>query len=126
MIRKVLVIAFVFSVATNSIAGVLPYIAGDVECEGNCCRIVQRSEFSTNQSNLTGLRCLMQCEHPSENQGLPESPVLQTERDSKGVAQVATAIRPVYATLNTRPSHSIAGIALASTHIYLKTGTLLI
>jgi hypothetical protein len=123
MIRKVLVIVFVLSVTSGSLADVLPYIAGDGECEGNCCRIVRRSEFRANQSRL---RCLMQCEHPAENQGVPESPVLRTERISKIVAQVAPQIQTGCSTLKTRSPHSIARIASASTHIYLKTGTLLI
>jgi len=122
MIRKVFVIAFVLSVASSSLAGVLSYIAGDDECEGNCCRIVRRSEFRANQSRL---RCLMQCEHPAENRGLPESLVLRTKSSDKLVAQVAPQIQTICSTLKTR-SHSLARSASASTHIYLKTGTLLI
>jgi len=123
MIRKVLVIVFVLSVASSSPAGVLSYIAGDGECEGNCCRIVRRSEFRANQSRL---RCLMQCEHPAENRGLPESPVLRTKSNGKLVAQVAPQIQTICSTLKTRSPHSLARSASASTHIYLKTGTLLI
>jgi hypothetical protein len=67
----------------------------------------------------------MQCEHPAENQGVPEFPVLRTERDSKVVAHAAPSLQ-VCSTLNTRSSHATARISFASTHIYLKTGTLLI
>lgn len=126
MIRKVLIIAFVLSVAGNSLAGVLPYITGDGDCEANCCRVHRQAESRASVSKLPGLRCLMQCEHPAENQGVPESPVLRTERDSKVVAQAAPALQAVWSTVNTRLSHSTTRITFSSTHLYLKTGTLLI
>jgi hypothetical protein len=123
MIRKVLIIAFVLSVASNSLAGVLPYIAGDGDCEGKCCRIVRGSESRANQNRL---RCLMQCERPAENQGVPESPLVRTERYSKIVALVAPGVHAGYSTLNARTLRSTSRTALTSTRIYLKTGTLLI
>ncbi len=123
VIRKLFILVFVLSVACNSLATVLPYIAGDSGCEANCCRVSPRSEPRASQSRL---RCLMQCEHPAENQGVPESPLLRTERDSKVVALVAPGIPAVCATLNARSLYSTSRTAFASTHIYLKTGTLLI
>lgn len=123
MIRKLFILVFVLSVVSNSLATVLPYIAGDGQCEGNCCQIVRRSQARSNQSRL---RCLMQCEHPIENQGVPESPLVRTERDSKLVALVATGIQAVSPTLNARSPRSTSRNSFASTHIYLKTGTLLI
>ena len=123
MTRKLLIVVFVLSVACNSLAGALPYIAGDAECEGNCCRVVRRSESRANQSRM---RCLMQCERPADKQGLPESPLLRTERDTKVVSPVAPGIQAVCPTLNSRTLHPTSRIAPASIHIYLKTGTLLI
>ncbi|HXU38949.1 MAG TPA: hypothetical protein VN937_21525 [Blastocatellia bacterium] len=126
MIRKVLIIAFVLSVATNSLAGVLPYITGDGNCEANCCRVHRMGESRARVSGRAALRCLTQCEHPAENQGVPESPVLRTERDSKAVAHAAPPVQSVCSTVNARLSHSTTRINFESTHIYLKTGTLLI
>lgn len=126
MIRKVLIFAFVLSVTTNSLAAVLPYITGDGNCEANCCRAHRPGESRAKVSKRTALRCLMQCEHPTENQGLPESPVLRTERDSKVVAPAAPGLQAVCSTVNIRLSYSTGRITFASTHIYLKTGTLLI
>lgn len=78
-------------------------------------------------SKRAALRCLLQCEHPAENQGVPESPVLRTERDSKVVAHAAPSLQALGSTVNTSLSpHSTTRITFASTHIYLKTGTLLI
>jgi hypothetical protein len=68
----------------------------------------------------------MQCEHPAENQGVPESPLLRTERDSKVVATVVFGLPAICSTVNTRSSRSASHTAFAPTHIYLKTGTLLI
>src|SRR5713226_4109878 len=99
MTRKLLIVAFVLSVASNSLAGLLPYIAGDGECENNCCRVVRRSVSQASQSRM---RCLMQCEHPADNQGVPESPLLRTERDTKVVALVAPGIQAVCPKLNSR------------------------
>jgi len=123
MIRKLLLVAFVLSTTSNSLAGVLPYLEGSGGCEANCCRIVRHVE---SQASLSRLRCLMQCEHPAENQGVPESPLLSTERDTKVVAQVATSIQTACSTPDARSPHSTARPAFSSTHIYLKTGTLLI
>lgn len=123
MIRKLFFLVFVLSAASSSLATVLPYIAGDGGCEANCCRVVRPNESLTNQSRL---RCLMQCEHPAETQGVPEPPLLRTERDSKAVALVAPGIQAVCSTLNARSLHSTSRTAFASAHLYLKTGTLLI
>jgi hypothetical protein len=122
VIRKLFILVFVLSVVGNSLAAVLPYIAGDGQCEGNCCQIVRRSDARANQSRL---RCLMQCEHPTENQGVPEAPLLRTERDSKVVALVPAGIQAGCSTLNARTPHS-SHTAFASTHIYLKISALLI
>lgn len=129
MIRKFVILAFVLSAATNSLAGVLPYITGDSDCEGNCCHIVRRSQSQANRTKLTGfpgMRCLMQCEHPAENQGVPERPLLRTERDTKAVALVAPELQTVSSALNARSPQSISRTAFSSNHIYLTTGTLLI
>lgn len=126
MIRKLLIIAFVLSVAANSLAGVLPYITGDGNCETNCCRAHRVGESRATVSKPAALRCLLQCEHPAENQGVPESPVLRTERDSKVVAHSAPALQAGCSTVNARLSDSTIRITFESTHIYLKTGTLLI
>lgn len=123
MFRKVLIIAFLLSVASNSLAAVLPYVAGDAACEGKCCRVVRRSDWRANESRL---RCLMQCEHPIENQGVPESSLVRPERNSKAVALVAPGLQTLCSTLNARSLPSAPRAAFTSTPIYLKTGTLLI
>src|SRR5438309_3275579 len=115
MTRKFFIIAFVLSIACNSLAGVLPYIAVDSGCEANCCRVVRGCGSRANQSRL---RCLMQCEQPADNQGVPQSPMLRTERDSKVVALVAPGTQAVCPTLNTRALYPISRTALASTYIY--------
>jgi hypothetical protein len=123
MIRKLLLVAFVLSTTSNSLAAVLPYIEGDSGCEANCCRVIRHAE---SQASLSRLRCLMQCEHPAENQAVPESPLLRTERDSKIVATVATSIQTACSTLDARSPHSNAHTGFAPARIYLRTGTLLI
>jgi hypothetical protein len=127
MKRKLFILAFVLSVTSNSLAAAWPYIAGDGGCESTCCRTVHHSEDLASLSEpMSGVRCPMRCEHPAENQGVPESPLLRTERDTKVVAQVAPGIQAVCSTLDGRPLHSTARVAFASTPIYLRTGTLLI
>ncbi len=135
MTRKLLIVVFVLSATCNSLAAVLPYITGDSGCEARCCRVVRHVESRESLSKFTsgstsgpmsGVRCPMRCEHPAENQGVPESPLLSTERDTKVVAQVAPGIQEVCSTLNARSMHSTARTTFASTRIYLRTGTLLI
>jgi len=68
----------------------------------------------------------MQCEHPIENQGVPESSLVRPERNSKAGALIAPGLQTLCATPSERSLLSAPRIAFASTHIYLKTGTLLI
>jgi hypothetical protein len=124
MIRKLLLVAFVLSVTSNSLAAVLPYLVGDGGCEANCCRVVRHVE---SQTSLSRLRCLMQCEHPAEHQGVPELPLLRSDRDSKVAAHIATAaVQAACLTRDARSARSTTRIEFAPTDIYLRTGTLLI
>ena len=122
MTRKILIIAFVLSVAGNSLSVVWPYIEGETACESNCCRVVRRVE---SRASMSRLRCLMQCENPRENQGLPQSSPSRSARDSKVVAQVSPA-PAVGSSSNARVPHSPARTEFVPTHIYLRIGTLLI
>lgn len=127
MTRKFLIVAFVLSATCNSLGAVLPYITGDGGCEANCCRVVRQVESRARLSEpMSGVRCPMRCEQPAEGQGVPEPPLLRAERDTSVVAQVAPGIRAVCFTPDARLLHSTARPAFSPTHIYLKTGTLLI
>lgn len=119
MTRKLLIVVFVLSATCNSLAAVLPYITGDSGCEAKCCRVVRHVESRESLSKstsgpLSGVRCPMRCEHPAENQGVPESPLLSTERDTKVVAPVAPGIQAVCSTLDARSLHSTARRTFAS------------
>lgn len=123
MIRKFFIIAFVLSVASNSLAGVLPYIFGEGECEGKCCRIVGHDEARANQYRL---RCLMECERSPDGQGVPGSQVLRIERVNKVVATVAPGIQALCSTSNVSSQRSPVPVSYVTAQIYLKTGALLI
>lgn len=123
MIRKFLIIAFVLSVASNSLAGVLPYILGEGECEAKCCRIVGDGESRANQSRL---RCLMECGRAADSQGVPGSQLLRIERVSKVVAPVSPGIQALCSPSNVRSLRSPVSVSYVTAQIYLKTGALLI
>lgn len=123
MKRKLFILAFVISVASNSMAAVWPYIAGDDDCAGTCCKAVRPGDMSSSADKLC---CLTQCEHPAANQGAPEASLLRTERDNRSATLVASGIQAVYSTLCARWGHAPARTLFPSTHIYLRTGTLLI
>lgn len=122
MVRSLFILILALSVTGCTLGSILQSINGS-DCQARCCRVARRCDSHTSSSSL---RCLMQCEHRSENQGVPQSPVLRTERDGKVVAQLAPAVAVIYSTLDVRSLHSTARTNIASTHIYLRTGTLLI
>src|SRR5713226_4131962 len=71
MIRKLFILAFVVSVAGNSLAAVSPHMDGDGGCRADCCRAARHNEP---QATLSKLCCLTQCNQPRETQGsLPAS-----------------------------------------------------
>jgi hypothetical protein len=122
MERKLFILAFVLSVTSNSMAAACLYSAENGECEGTCCRVARCAEMSANAQKL---RCLTQCNHPLENQAVPEAPVLRAERD-KTVAFDAPRLSETLSTSCEKWRRSPDAAAFASMHNYLRTGALLI
>ncbi|HJZ69017.1 MAG TPA: hypothetical protein VKF81_12910, partial [Blastocatellia bacterium] len=59
MISRVLILAFLLSVSSDSLAAVAPNM--DAGCSARCCQNVRQNRPGANQSKL---RCLMECNQP--------------------------------------------------------------
>lgn len=127
MIRKLFLITFVLSATSSSLAAVWPYITGEGGCDSRCCRVVrQRNARATSYKPSYKLCCLMQCEHPADSQSMPEVSPVRAQKEIKNVAQNSPRLPTLPRVPNYSRNHSPFQTAFASTHIYLKTGTLLI
>lgn len=122
MIRRLLILAFTLSVAGNSLAGVAPVVEGDGGC-GGCCSAARRNEPRVSPSKLC---CLTECNQPGETQQSATPRVLRTERDNKSSSPVAVGLAAAHSIQPSGFLHSAARSVVQSTHIYLRTGTLLI
>ncbi len=122
MISRLLILAFMLSVAANSLAAVAPVVEGDGGC-GGCCSAARRNEPRVSPSKLC---CLTQCSQPGETQPAPPPSLLRTERDNKSASPVAVVLAASHSVPSLAFLHSPARSIVQTTHIYLRTGTLLI
>ena len=120
MIRKLLIVAFVVSVAANSLAAVAPVI-DDNGC-GGCCSSARRHESRMSSAKLC---CLTQCGQTGETQG-QDPATLRNERDSKSCSPVVVVLQAVHSVQQLGFRIAPARGTIESTPIYLRTGTLLI
>jgi hypothetical protein len=122
MIRNLLIVVFVVSVAVNSLSAVLPVLEGDAACNG-CCSAARRSDPRVSPSKV---RCLRECNQRGDSQQAQPPSLIKIERDDKGIS---TGVIVSAFTLTMQPStrgKSPVRSVVQSTHIYLRTGTLLI
>ena len=123
MIRKLFILAFVVSVAGNSLAAVSPHADGEGGCAADCCRAARHNKP---EATLAKLCCLTRCNQPGETQGSPATSLLSYGPDERTPSLVGVCIEDVYSAQPWEAWHSPAGLIVQSTHIYLTTGTLLI
>lgn len=122
MIRRLLILAFMLSVAGNSLAAVAPVVEGDGGC-GGCCSAARRNEPRVSPSKLC---CLTECNQSGETQQTAPPSLLRTKRDDKSSSAVAVVLAAAHSVPASGFLHSPARSIVQSTHIYLRTGTLLI
>ena len=123
VIRKLFILIFVLSVANNSLAAALPYIEGDGECKTSCCRSTRHNEP---RAKLSKMCCLTQCNQPAEAQGVPESTSFSAGRHTKDPGSLASCVEAACSGPTRASLHSPLSKIRQSSHIYLKTGALLI
>ncbi len=122
MIRRLLIVAFVVSVAANSLGAVAPVVEGDGGC-GGCCSAARRNQPRVSPSKLC---CLTECSQPGETQPAAPPSLLRTERNNKSASAVAVVLAAAHSISPLGFLYSPARSVVQSTHIYLRTGTLLI
>ena len=124
MIRKLFILAFVLSVAGNSLAAVLPCIEGDGGCSAKCCQAARQNR---RDANVSKLRCIVDC-NQSGTTNLPSPTVsVVAERDGKAGECLSTlrvaAAPSLYSAIALRSKNSLT---TGSIDVYLRTRTLLI
>jgi len=120
MIRRLLGFVFVLCLAGNSLAAAA--LVGDGECGAPCCRPARDAEPRASLSRP----CYSECEGPGEAQPTPPKGVLGTERNYNADAPVAISLVAPFSGHSLRVLQSSGRSVIQSTHIYLRTGTLLI
>lgn len=122
MIRKLLIVAFVVSVAGNSLAAVAPVVEGDGGC-GGCCSAARLNQPRVSPSKLC---CLTDCNQSGETQQPAPPSLLRIERNDKCGSPGVVVLAADHSLRASGLLHSPARSVVESTHIYLRTGTLLI
>jgi hypothetical protein len=117
MIRGLLIIAFTLSVVGNSLAAQV----GNDEC-GPCCLT------ANNQPGLSLSKecCYSECGEPGETQPTFPTVVAGIERIHKVDGPIAVVLVAPIEGRSSTDLPSTARNVIQSTHIYLRTGTLLI
>lgn len=119
MLRRLLLLVFTLSVVGNALAAAAR--VGNDEC-GGCCR----PAYNQPTSSLSIGCCYSECGEQGETQSTSPKGLPGIERIYKVDAPVAAGVvAPLEGRYLTVPESSGRSI-VQSTHIYLKTGTLLI
>ena len=119
MIRRLLILLFTLSVAGNSLASAA--LVNDDEC-GPCCR----PAGSRQRMSVLKDCCYSECGQPSDSQRQAPKDILAIERSYKLDAIVGVKLVPLREPQSLAVSPTAARAVIGSTHIYLRTGTLLI
>jgi hypothetical protein len=121
MLRALLIICFIASVAGNSLAGVNPHFDGDSDCSGSCCRAAR---MKATESVAASLCCLVDCNQPAENNSSLTKGVASTRsKDPSALAifRLPATLSRVYVRFPNSPT-----TRLGSSNRYLETCSLLI
>jgi hypothetical protein len=119
MLRRSLIILFTLSVVGHALAAAAR--VGSEEC-GGCCR----PAYNQPTANLSIGCCYSECGEPGESQSTSPKGLPGVERIYKVDAPVAAGlVAPLEGQFMTVPDSGGRSI-VQSTHIYLRTGTLLI
>lgn len=118
MLRRLLILVFTLSVAGNALAAAAR--VGNDEC-GGCCRPAYQPTVS-----LSIRCCYSECGEPGDTQSTSPKGLPGIERIYKVDAPVAAGVvAPLVGRCSTVPESPGRSI-VQSSHVYLRTGTLLI
>lgn len=122
MTSRLLILAFLVSVAGDALAAVVPHMDGDGGCSAECCQAARQNR---RDANLSKLRCIVDCNQPGETSS--PSPVARIMAQRHGDASAGFSVLKVEAAPSLHSiSYSQNYLPAASADIYLRTGTLLI
>ena len=126
MIRRLLILVFTLSVCGNSVAAAS--LVGEDEC-GACCLSARNSKgpsLPKDGMSFSKTCCYSECGEPQETQPAAPTSVPAIERNSKADAPIAVCLVARVEIPYQTGLQSSARSIIESTHLYLRTGTLLI
>ena len=124
MMRLLIILGFVITVAVNSLAGVSPHLDGEGGCSMSCCQAARRND---EQSKLSRLCCATDCKQPGSTHGTSSITPLSEARHKAPVVEHTWLNLETGSYISTSrfpksPTTKMAG----SSDRYLETGSLLI
>lgn len=67
MVKRLITILFLITVAGNSMAGIPVYLAGEGECGAECCEAARRTASQDESiAAIAGVCCIVECPQPAE------------------------------------------------------------
>src|SRR5215813_14579799 len=120
MLRLLLNICFIASVAGNSLAGVNPHFDGDSGCSSSCCRAARTK---ATESVAASLCCLVDCNQPGESNSSSIKGIVSTRGKNPSALSI---VRPESScsSVCVRFTNSPVTHLVCSTDRYLQTCSL--
>jgi hypothetical protein len=124
MMRRVVILIFIITVAANSVAGVSPHLDGDAGCSMACCQSAHQND---EHSSFSKLCCATDCKQPGGTQTTSASSLLsQIRHKASDVAHSFVSLETgSYASTKKFPKSPTTKMA-GSSDRYLETSKLLI
>jgi hypothetical protein len=123
MARKLLISIFIIAVVSNALAAVSPHIDGDGGCSADCCQAARENDGGVNVSRIC---CVMDCKQPAGTHAPSPTTLIMAERHKASANQVALSLMYIFSCQSVSFLRSQNHALNYSTHVYLKTGSLLI
>lgn len=124
MMRRFIILVFILTVASNSLAAVSPHMEGDGGCEAECCRTARQNRAASPSARLC---CLIDCNQPGGMQATsPARSILDEQSNKCGATRMGFKLEPIAALAAATRGYSLTQPPAEPTSLYLKTGALLI
>lgn len=120
MFRRLVILLFILAAFGNSLGAAA--LVSEEQC-GACCR---QTNTQQQQAGFSKVCCYSECGEPGESTPRVPKGVVAAEPKSKTDAPVSDSFVEAFETQSLTTIPAVPRQVVSSTHLYLKTGTLLI